>query len=91
MRALTIGEASHDLARWLDQAIAGEEIGIQAGSAVVALRPLLETSDGPRSEPISAREALCRLQQDARLSAAEAESYLAKVRAERLAENRGEP
>ena len=90
MKTLSISEATSDLASWLQQAIAGEEIGIRSGNAVVVLRPLSASANGLEAEPVSPREALRRLQQDARLTPAQAESYVNEVRAERLAaEGRG--
>ena len=90
MKMLTISEAASSLADWLRKAIAGEEIGIRSGSAVVVLRPLPTSANGPDSDHATPREALRRLQEDARLTPAQAESYLNEVRAERLAaEGRG--
>lgn len=89
MKTLTIDEAMSNLPNWLRQAIAGEEIGIRSGDAVVVLRPLASPHDAKKEYP-SPREALQRLQQDSRLSRVEAESYLKEVRAERIAaEDRG--
>ena len=74
MKTLTISEAARDLANWLKQAVAGEDIGIRSDNTVVALRPL--PSDGAtNTEPLSPREALRKLQQAAHLSPAQAESY----------------
>ena len=90
MKTLTISEATSNLAGWLQQAIAGEEIGIRSGDAVVVLRPLSAAANGSEAERVSPREALRCLQQDARLTPAQAESYLNEVRTERLAaEDRG--
>ena len=90
MKTLTISEATSNLASWLQQAIAGEEIGIRSGNAVVVLRPLPASANGQETEQVSPREALRRLQQEARLTPAQAERYLNEVRAERLAaEGRG--
>lgn len=84
MKTLTISEAARDLANWLKQAVAGEDIGIRSDNIVVALRPL--PSDGTaKVESLSPREALRKLQQAAHLSPAHAESYLREVHAERLA------
>jgi antitoxin (DNA-binding transcriptional repressor) of toxin-antitoxin stability system len=84
MKTLTIGEAARDLANWLKQAVAGEEIRIQSNDTIVALRPL--PADGtPQTKPLSPREALRQLQLAAHLSPAEADSYLREVHAERLA------
>lgn len=84
MKTLTISEAARDLANWLRQAIAGEEIGIQSDNTVVALRPL-PGNGASHAAHLSPREALKLLQQEAHLSPAQAESYLREVRAERLA------
>lgn len=89
MKTLTIDEAVSNLPGWLTKALAGEEIGIRSGDAVVVLRPLAAPAEeeGGRLSP---REALRRLQKDARLSPVEAEDYLKEVRAERIAaEDRG--
>ncbi len=84
MKTLTIGEAARDLANWLKQAVAGEDIGIRSDNTIVALRPI--SSDGTaHTELLSPREALRRLQQAAHISPAQAESYLREVHAERLA------
>jgi antitoxin (DNA-binding transcriptional repressor) of toxin-antitoxin stability system len=90
MKTLTISEATSNLALWLQQAVAGEEIGIRTGNTLVVLRPLPAAANEQEPERLSPREALRRLQQDARLTPAQAESYLNEVRAERLAvEDRG--
>ena len=90
MKTLTISEAISNLAEWLQQAVAGEEIGIRSGNTLVVLRPLPGAANGQEPEPLAPREALRRLQQDARLTPAQAESYLNEARAERLAaEDRG--
>ena len=84
MITLTIGEAARDLANWLKQAVAGEDIGIRSNNTVVALRPLPSVGTA-NTESLSPREALRRLQQAAHVSPAQAESYLREVHAERLA------
>ena len=84
MKTLTISEAARDLASWVKQAIAGEEIAIRSDDNVVALRPLPLNGPAPAT-PLSPRETLCRLQQAAHLTPAQAESYLREVHAERLA------
>ena len=90
MKTLSIDEAVRNLPDWLTQALAGEEIGIRSGDAVVVLRPLGAVKPRECSEPLSPRDALRRLQRDARLSRGEADDYLKEVRAERLAvEDRG--
>ncbi len=84
MKTLSISEAARDLANWLKQAVAGEEIGIQSDDTVVALHPLRPY--GPaKTGALSPREALRQLQQAAHLSPAEANNYLREVHAERLA------
>ena len=84
MKTLSISEAARDLANWLKQAVAGEEIGIQSDDTVVALHPL--HPDAPaKAGSLSPREALRQLQQAAHLSPAEADNYLREVHAERLA------
>ena len=90
MKTLTISEATSNLANVLQQAITGEEIGIRSGRMLVVLRPEPAAERTEETERLSPREALRHLQDDARLSAAEAESYLKEIRAERLAtEDRG--
>jgi antitoxin (DNA-binding transcriptional repressor) of toxin-antitoxin stability system len=81
MKTLTISEAVRDLAGWLKQAIAGEDIAIRSDDNVVALRPLPPQG----AAVLSPREALRQLQCAARLSPAQAESYLREVHAERVA------
>ena len=84
MKTLTVEEAVTGLGHWVELAFAGEEIQIRKGNAVVELRPThaAETTSQQQMPP---REALRRLQQEARLSGAEAESYLREAREERLA------
>lgn len=84
MKTLTISEAARDLANWLKQAVAGEDIGIQSDKTVVALRPLSTEGAANTGSP-SPREALRSLQEAAHLSPAQAESYLREIHAERLA------
>jgi antitoxin (DNA-binding transcriptional repressor) of toxin-antitoxin stability system len=83
VKTLTVAEAVRNLAGLLKQAIAGEEIGIRSDDTVVVLRPL-DSKESPKS--LSLREALRQLQSRAGLSAAQAESYLREVHAERLAD-----
>jgi antitoxin (DNA-binding transcriptional repressor) of toxin-antitoxin stability system len=83
VKTLTVAEAVGNLAGLLKQAIAGEEIGIRSDDTVVVLRPL-DSKESPKS--LSPREALRQLQSAARLSPAQAESYLREVHAERLAD-----
>jgi antitoxin (DNA-binding transcriptional repressor) of toxin-antitoxin stability system len=82
MKTLTIREAAGNLAKWLRLAVAGEEIAIRADDSIVALRPL--PNEGT-TEKLAPREALRRLQQNARLKPEDADHYLEEVRAERLA------
>ncbi len=85
MKTLSVNEASSNLPTVLKQAIAGEEIGIRSDDTIVALRPLPSSASATDAKLLPPREALRRLQQEARLTPAQAESYLHEVRAERLA------
>ncbi len=84
MKTLTVEEAVAGLGRWLDRALAGEQIQIRKGDGVVELRPT-QPAQSAGTELLSPREALRRLQADARLSPEAAELYLREVREERLA------
>ena len=81
MKTLSIPEALRDLASVLEQAIAGEEIGIRSGDQIVRLHPA-ETS-----KPIlmSPQEAFDLLQKEAHLTPEQAQDYSREVRAERIA------
>ena len=81
MKMLTISEAAGNLADWLKLAVAGEDIAIQTDDNIIALRPILPAS---APEALTPREALRRLQQDARLTPAQADDYLNEVHAERI-------
>ena len=70
----------------MQRAIDGERIVIHEGVRLVLLQPLSLPSDSRRSEELSARDALCRLQSQPRLTPTEAEAYLREVRTERLAD-----
>ena len=84
MKTLTVEEAVAALGRWVERALAGEQIQIRQGDAVVELRPA--RPDYPAGvEQLSSREALRRLQEEARLKPEQAEQYLRDVREERLA------
>ena len=83
MKTLTVEEAVAGLGRWLDRALAGEQIQIRKGDAVVELRPT-QPAQSSATEALSPREALRRLQEDARLKPEDAERYLREVREERL-------
>lgn len=85
MRTLTLEEAMTGLGRWLELAIAGEDIRIRKGDVVVELRPIAMSGPPPSDERLSPREALRRLQADARLTPEQASQYLNEVHDERLA------
>jgi len=84
MKTLTVEEAVAGLGRWVERALAGEQIQIRKGDAVVELRPTQPAQSGV-AEALSPREALRRLQEEARLKPEQAEQYLREVREERLA------
>jgi hypothetical protein len=69
MRTLSLEEGVGSLGRWLERAIAGEDIRIRKGDAVVELRPLPPSVPPAPDERLSPREALRRLQAEARLAA----------------------
>ena len=81
MKTLTVSEAAGDLAGWLKLAVAGEHIAIQNNGSIVQLCPVPSETHAA----LTPREALRRLQQNARLTAVQADTYLDEVRAERLA------
>jgi hypothetical protein len=85
MKTLTVDEAMTGLGKWLELALAGEEIQIRQGDGIVELRPAAGARPATAKEPLTPREALRRLQQDAQLSAGDGENYLRAVREERLA------
>ena len=85
MRTLSLEEAVTGLGRWLELAVAGEDIRIRKGDAVVELRPVPASIPPASNEPLSPREALRRLQAEARLTPAQAQEYLNEVHDERLA------
>lgn len=84
MKTLTIEEAGAGLARWVERALAGEQIQIRKGDAVVELRPT-HPDLARRAEQLTPREALRQLQAEARLKPQQAERYLREVREERMA------
>jgi antitoxin (DNA-binding transcriptional repressor) of toxin-antitoxin stability system len=84
MTTLTVEEAMAGLGRWVERAVAGEQIQIRKGDAVVELRPAQHVQSSV-TEALSPREALRRLQKDARLTPEEAEHYLRELHEERLA------
>lgn len=59
------------------EAVAGEEIGVRSEDTIVVLRPLQSKESRTTLSP---REALRKLQSEARLSHTEAENYLASRR-----------
>ena len=85
MKTLTVDEAVAGLGKWLELVLAGEEIQIRKGDALVELRPALTSRPASAKDSLTPREALHRLQHGAHLTSADAESYLSEVREERLA------
>ena len=84
MKTLTVEEATPGLGRLVELALAGEQIQIRQGSGVVELRPA-QAIQAAVDERLTPREALRRLQEDARLTPQQAEGYLRELRQERLA------
>jgi hypothetical protein len=84
MKTLTVEQATPGLGRLVELALAGEQIQIRKGSGVVELRPAQATQTA-FDESLTPREALRRLQEDARLTPQQAEAYLRQLRQERLA------
>ena len=84
MKTLTVEEAVAGLGRWVERALAGEQIQIRKGDAVVELRPA-QPAQPAATEALPPREALRRLQEEARLRPEQAEQYMREVRQERLA------
>ena len=83
MKTLTVEEATPGLGRLVELALAGEQVQIRKGNGVVELRPALATQTAV-DEHLTPREALRRLQEDARLTPQQAEGYLHELREERL-------
>ena len=84
MKTLRVEEAVAGLGRWVERALAGEQIQIRKGDGMVELRPT--RPDRPAgAEQLSPRAALRRMQEEARLKPEQAEQYLREVREERLA------
>ena len=83
MKRLTVEEATSGLGRLVELALAGEQIQIRKGNGVVELRPA-QAVQAAVDEPLAPREALRRLQQDARLTPEQAEGHLRELREERL-------
>src|SRR4051812_33753401 len=88
MKTLSVDEAVKGLGHWVELAVAGEQIQIRQGNAVVELRPT-QSSAVEAARRIAARstprEALQSLQQNAHLSMEQADAYLREVHEERLA------
>ncbi len=85
MRTLTVEEAIAGLGGWVERASAGEDIRIRKGDTVVELRPIPQSVAASSEESLSPREALHRLQAEARLTPERAQQYLNEVYDERLA------
>lgn len=85
MRTLSLEEAVSGLGQWLELAIAGEDIRIRKGDADVELRPVAASSPPFLDECLSPREALRRLQAEARLMPDQAQQYFNELHDERLA------
>ena len=84
MKTLTVEEATPGLGRLVELALAGEQIQIRRGNGVVELRPT-QTCQTMVKEQSTPREALRRLQEEARLTPRQAEAYLSEAHEERLA------
>ena len=85
MKTLTVEEAVAGLGGWVERALAGEQIQIRKGDAVVELRPAHPDRPAEKRKQLSPRESLRRLQEEARLKPEQAEQYLRELREERLA------
>ncbi len=84
MKTLTVEEAGAGLVRWVERALAGEQIRIRKGDAVVELRPAYPDRSVGAGQ-LTARDALRQLQEEARLKPEQADRYLRELREERLA------
>jgi hypothetical protein len=90
MKTLTVEEATPGLGRLVELALAGEQIQIRQGSGIVELRPA-PANQTTVDEKLAPREALRRLQEDARMTPAQAEGYLRELREERRADESRRP
>jgi len=81
MRTLTVEEATSGLGHWVKRVLAGEQIQIRQGNGVVELRPATAIQTN-LDEKLTPREALRRLQEEARLTPQQAEGYLRELREE---------
>jgi hypothetical protein len=68
MTMLSLEEAVSSLGRWLERAIAGEDIRIRQGDSIVELRPVAASESPSSNENLSPREALHCLQTEASLT-----------------------
>ena len=68
--------------KWPELALAGEEIQIRKGDAIVELRPTVGARPVPAKEPLTPREACNRTPASLLVTG---EDYLREVREERLA------
>ena len=84
MKTLTVEEATPGLGRLVELAPADEQIQMRKGSGVVVLRAA-QAAQTAVDESLTSREALRRLQEDARLTPQQAEGYLRELREERRA------
>ena len=84
MKTLTVEEAAAGLGLWVRRALAGEQIQIRQGDAAVELRPAHPVAP-TKSETLSPREALRRLQEESSVTPEQAERYCREVRDQRLA------
>ena len=84
MKTLTVEEAGAGLGQWVKRALAGEQIQIRQGDAVVELRPAHPVVPA-KPETLSPREALRRLQEESSVTPEQAEQYRREVREERMA------
>jgi len=91
IRTLSLEEAVSGLGRWVDLAIAGEDIRIRKGDPVVELRPVGPLAAASPNEHLAPREALRRLQAEARLTPDQAQQCLNAVYDERLAAEARQP
>lgn len=85
MKVLSIAEAGAGLPRWLELALAGEEIQIRQADSFGELCPAVSSRPASASSSLAPREAQRQLQQNSRLSPADAAGYLREVVEERLA------
>jgi hypothetical protein len=90
MKSLTVEEATPGLGWLVDLALAGEQVQIRKGNGVVELRPA-KAAPGLAEGQLTPREALRRLQEEARLTSRDAEQYLHELREERLAAENQRP